>query len=367
MKKIVLLFALIFCFHTQAQRSSSKKIEFNYIQYPTVRMDLTWTFTPKVVQQNKTAILEEQEAYLANLESISEQYLAEVETYKNYSAAEKLIAGKPIKPKLPEMIYERLILDEQVIANEHIKIDGFNKKSDNADFTAEIVLSGFEIETKFEKNKDNAAFFYDVMYKCPVSVSIYDKEGKMYLDEVVENTTLHKTTPKRDSSDELKKYWIDNELAFTQELEKTSYNSALSKGANFINDALGYREKSESIKINTAKGKKITYPELDRAIEIVQRALISFGDGTDQDSMDKLKEVTQIWENELLEKNVKDKKARINKKVATGIHWNCILIYSILNDFEKAKNHLNELKLIGRGPSGTSAEEFMKNFKARKR
>ncbi|WP_420322756.1 hypothetical protein [Flagellimonas sp.] len=367
MKKTTLFLALTLCLHVHAQRSKGEKIEFNYIQYPTVRMDLTWTYAPKVVQQNKAAILEEQEAYLQNLERIKDEYLAEVEAYENYTAAEKLIAGKPRKPMLPELIYESLILDEAVVANEHIKIDGFEKALDNADFTAEIVLSGFQMESKFEKNKENAVFFYDVMYKNPVSVNIYDKDGKVYLNEVVENTTLHKETPKKDSSAELKAYWKTNESAFIQELEKTSYNSALIKGADYINDVLGYQEKSESIQINTAKGKKITYPELDRAIEIMRRALISFGDGMSPNSLDGLKEAVQIWENQLLEKDLKNKKARINEKVTAGIHWNCVLTYSILNDFDKASAHLNELKLIGRGASGTNAEKFMQNFMARKR
>lgn len=367
MKNSVLLFTLVFCLCIQAQRSKSEKVEFNYIQYPTLRMNLSWTYVPKVVQQNTTSILLEHEAHAEHLEKVTAQYLAKVETYENYSAAEKLIAGKPIEPNLPETIYAGLILDEQVVANDHIKIDGFNKVLDNADFTAEIVLSGFEIETKFEKNKDNAVFFYDVMYKNPISVNIYDKEGKVYVNEVVDNATKRKETPRSDSSAELKRYWKNNELPFTKELEKTSYNAILSKGAKYINDAIGYQEKSESIRINTAKGKKITYPELDQAVEIMRRALISFGDGTDQNSLEKLKEAVQIWENALLEKNIKDKKAKINKKVASGIHWNCVLTYSILNDFEKATDHLNELKLIGRGASGADAEKFMKNFKARKR
>ena len=310
MKKTILFFTLTLCIHIQAQRSKGEKIDFNYVQYPTVRMDLTWTYAPKVVQQNKNAILEEQEAYLQNLERIKDEYLAEVEAYENYTAAEKLIAGRPRKPMLPELLYESLIIDEAVAANEHIAIDGFEKAMDNADFTAEIVLSGFQMESKFEKNKENAVFFYDVMYKNPVSVNIYDKAGKAYINEVVENVTLHKETPKKDSSAELKAYWKTNESAFIQELEKTSYKASLIKGANYINDALGYQEISESIQINTAKGKKITYPELDQAIEIMRRALISFGDGTSQSSLDGLNEAVQIWENELLEKDFEGQKSK---------------------------------------------------------
>ncbi|WP_190808938.1 hypothetical protein [Flagellimonas sp. S3867] len=367
MKNILLSFTIVFAIHTNAQRMNGEKLEFNYIQYPTLKLDLSWTYTPKVVQKNLASILEQEKAFVEKLERIHSEYQAEIERYENYSAAEKLISGKPIKPTLPEPIYTGEVLDEAVMANEYIHIDGFEKKMDNPDFTAAIFLNGFEYEGKFEKNKENAVFFYDIMYKNPVSVNVYDKDGKIHLNEVVDNTTHNMETPKKDSSAELKSYWKSNEQVVLQDLEKNSYKSALAYGADFINDALGYQEKSEQLRFNSAKGKKVAYPKLDQAIEIMRRALVNFGDGSNQNNLDRISEAVKIWEDALLKKNLKDKKALINKKVASGIYWNCVLAYSILNDFENAENHLIELKLYGRGASGTNAEKFMKKFQSRQR
>ncbi len=367
MKNFLLIVVFVSGMFTQAQRVSTEKIEFNYMQYPAIKLNLAWTYTPKVIQKNLPSILEQEKAFVEKLERIHDEYLAEIERYENYSAAEKLIAGKPRNPILPERIYTGEVLDEEVMANEYIRIEGFQKALDNSDFTAEILLNGFEYEGKFEKNKENAVFFYKIMYKNPVSVNVYDKDGNVYLNEVVDNATHNKETPKRDSNAELKDYWKNNELVFLQELQKNSYTSALSNAANFLNDAFGYQEKSEQARFNSAKGKKTSYPKLDQAIEIIRRALINFGDGKNQANLDKIKEAIKIWEDALLEKNLKDKKARINKKIAVGIHWNCILAYSILNNFDKAEDHLVELKLHGRGASSTNAEKFMKNFEARKR
>ena len=369
MKNLITLFLLFLTyFSVQAQNSRAERIEFNYLQFPTIQLNTAWKYMPKVIQENQSDILKQEEAYLAKLEKLTKDYEEAVKVYENYSAAEKLIAGKPKPPKLSEEPpYTGEVLNEEEVANKYIKVDGFERSLDDAEFVVEIILSGFTEEGKFEKDKEGQAFHYAVMYKCPVSVRVYDKEGKEYLNKVIDNADLSKITATHSSSIALKNYWKKNGTSFMKKLQKEAYDNALKKTAKYINDTFGYQQKSRTVKFYTGKAKKLTYPKLDQAIEITRRALIEFGDGSSQDMLTQLNEAIVIWKSVLQEKNLNDKKARVNQKVSSGIYWNCILTYAILNDFDKGKDYLTELKLNGRGVSEKDAQSFWEEFEARKR
>ena len=369
MKNLIALFLLFLTyFSVQAQSSRAERLEFNYLQYPTIQLNTTWKYMPKVIQENQSDILKQEEAYVEKLEKLTKDYEAAVKVYENYSAAEKLIAGKPKAPKLSkETPYMGEILNEEEVANKYIKVDGFERSLNDAEFVVEVILSGFTEEGKFEKDKEEQVFFYDVMYKCPVSVRVYDKQGKEFLNKVIDNAGLSKKTTEQSSSAALRNYWKKNGTSFIKNLQKQSYENALKKAAKYINDTFGYQQKSRTVKFYTGKAKKLTYPKLDQAIEVMRRGLIDFGDGSSQDVLTKLTEAIEIWKSVLQEKNLNDKKARVNQKVSSGIYWNCILTYAILNDFDKGKDYLTELKLNGRGVSEKDAQSFWEEFEARKR
>ena len=197
MKKILIPSLLTLSLSLQAQKPNTEKLEFNYLQYPIVKLDKSWTYTSKVVQKNQNEILEIEKAYVDKLEKIQADYQKAIERYKNYSAAEKLIAGKPTLATVPEPPYTGEVFDEKSVADEYIRIDGFDKVSVGANFTAEIVLNGFQFEGKIQKNKEGKVFFYNVMYKNPVLVRVYDNQGKEYLNETIEASTQNKETPKK--------------------------------------------------------------------------------------------------------------------------------------------------------------------------
>ena len=369
MKHTTIIFILLATsMAVQAQNYKAVKLEFNYLQYPSVKLDPTWKYMPKVTQKNRQSILDKEKAYLDKLEKLNQQYQEDMKRYEGYKTVEKLVAGKPKKPNLPDTPpYGGEVLDEEAMANNYIKVDGFEKAYDNAEFIVEITLAGFEVMNKAEKDKEGKAFFYAINYTNPVSVRVYDNQGKEYLSKLIDASSQTTETAKKETKYELEKYWKANERTFLVELQKKSYDRALRIGAKYINDVLGYQQKSTKIKFYTGKAKKIAYPKLDQSIETIRRALVNFGDGTNRDALSKISEAVSIWKEVLLEKDMDNKKARINSKIASGIWWNCVQAYAILNDFENAKNYMTELKLNGRGVSKESAESFLEDFMARKR
>lgn len=153
-------------------------------------------------------------------------------------------------------------------------------------------------------------------------------------------------TAKADYGKEQCEFWIKASLIKKYESEKTSWES--SDHAAFVKsmkEATNRELKNNGlvsyipleIEVYSAKGKGMDYKAIEEAYTLAFNAYESISsNGLSQQSYDDLGKAISTWESELQQADLKDKEARINKKVAQGLFINLTYAHMFRNEMEKA-------------------------------
>ena len=148
-------------------------------------------------------------------------------------------------------------------------------------------------------------------------------------------------------SDKLKKDWSSKGASFkfseNKKYESGIYKKAISEAK--ANVYLSYI--AQEFKVYGAKGKNFDYVDLETALEKAQMAYKNIAKaGPNQNDFNLLQECISVWEKELADTDTEDKKARINKNIAKGLHENCARAYFYMYNFDKASQHGNSFKKL---------------------
>jgi hypothetical protein len=147
-------------------------------------------------------------------------------------------------------------------------------------------------------------------------------------------------------SDKLKKDFAKQGAAYKTKAHNNYVQSTFDKAfaTAMANVSLSYM--SEEFEVYTAKGKD-DYTDLDNAQEKAISAYESIQkNGVNDKDFASLKEAIAVWEKELESLDAEDKKARINEKIAKGLHENCVYAYLYMFDFDNAKKHAESFKKL---------------------
>jgi len=106
-----------------------------------------------------------------------------------------------------------------------------------------------------------------------------------------------------------------------------------------VNDVLCYLNKKQNIKGLEVKAKKFNYDDYNKGIEILATFL---NDPNKETRTTEINNAIKFWETEIPNADLDSKKARINKKVLAGAHYNIGLAHFMLYNYEKAKVALIE-------------------------
>jgi hypothetical protein len=106
-----------------------------------------------------------------------------------------------------------------------------------------------------------------------------------------------------------------------------------------VNDVLCYLNKKQNIKVLEVKAKKFNYDDYNKGIEILATFL---NDPNKETRTTEINNAIKFWETEIPNADLDSKKARINKKVLAGAHYNIGLAHFMLYNYEKAKVALIE-------------------------
>ena len=103
-------------------------------------------------------------------------------------------------------------------------------------------------------------------------------------------------------------------------------------------------------KFKLFSAKKGAYEDLNNALEMSLAAYKNMNKTpiTTQDK-ESLKNAIDLWEKALLEADLNDKKARINKKLAINLNHNMAMNYLAIGDYQQAIVHLNNINRIWGG------------------
>lgn len=198
-------------------------------------------------------------------------------------------------------------------------------------------------------------YYYEVPFTKPESyLVVKDPSGNIIYSSVVSTSSedVIKFGFKKCEywlSDKLKKDWTSKGSGFKSG-EKKKYETEMHKKAmNSTKANVNLSYINQSFKVYGAKGKGFDYVDLESIFEKAQKAYKNIAkSGPNQADFGLLKECIETWEKELATVNLNDKKSRINKSIAKGLHENCARAYMYIYDFDNAIGHgRNFLKLYG--------------------
>jgi hypothetical protein len=262
---------------------------------------------------------------------------------------------KPILFNLPaEDSREELT---RIISNS-FKLHGYQKVESDGDIHFGIALSPFGIkelhpektikkEKQGDKTVDVTYYYYQVELRYPLSLSISDKFKTDYRTrEFVNNSNdySYASTPSFKTTAERTKWWNDNKKKFTQDWKKAQLEANLNSIRRRVESLYAFTPVRVYEPVYTASRRKVDYTDLDKAQEIAVLAYktINVTDGFGDSFKTQIKEAITIWKNALTQLEPTNKKARINSKVAIALNRNIAVAYNWLTDFDQAEYHVQQ-------------------------
>ncbi|MFT5777724.1 MAG: hypothetical protein ACI837_000672 [Crocinitomicaceae bacterium] len=148
-------------------------------------------------------------------------------------------------------------------------------------------------------------------------------------------------------ADKMKKDWASNKASFKVSEHAKYETEIFDGGKKLVSENLFLTYIEEEFAVFGAKGKSYDYAAIEGAYE---KALAAYknilGEGPNAADYGSLSECITIWEKELESIDLEDKKARISKSIAKGLHENCARAYAYLYDSKNALQHARSFKKL---------------------
>ena len=244
--------------------------------------------------------------------------------------------------------------EDNIIAG--IDIIGFDKnRGENADFKVNVKEYEFrttepkrltEKKSRKVNDKDVAytliSYSFELTYK--IKVKLLDMTGNIILEHSVSRENKKYYSPKTENS----KAAYDDYKKYLKDIKAKVYKESLQKVNNYLNSQVGYPKKTQYIFLYTVKPKKYDYDDYTTAFESAEEAMdaLKSDENAISENENKLKSALKIWEDALLKFDPDEKKARINKKVATISYHNIAMCYFVMKQYDKARENLENLDEI---------------------
>ncbi len=364
-----LVLILLYTLNLTAQNIKSEDITYSFIKLPSkpvmpkvenYNSSITATYE---AENNKLLVLfeadkaraeadyqREMSEYPAKLKAADDKYAKEMQAWDEKSTALKIVEkqllnenNRPVKDYVAAP-YRKTIsppvlktsYDYPSLAATYLKIDGYKKADMNA-LTYQVTLQGFEhsqpmIKTEIKKEVsrvNNVSTTYDVTYyyieynyRHPMSVRVANTNNQdvIFLAPTeftafkTYKSTSQKTSPSAD---------------FTF-LLKSSEESILKENLTFINhlvnDQIGYEVTPRSTSLDYVKSKNDAHADV---LEAYNNQMLGLKSLTTNEALatQKLNAAVDAYNAILLESDLFDKKARIDKDVTISIYFNLLEAY----------------------------------------
>lgn len=322
----ILVMAILMPFFNWAQSASNKKYNYEYLNYPALNIDNAATFGMKVYVGD----LEFSDASLKGNKArkILERYTSE-NNYVSFNNM-KLVMDRP------DILVE--------IAFGEFNITGIEIRNDH-EIACKQVGAKLDSAENIKKNlKMCQAVYYKVSYNMPYVIKITNKNVELLeiraYDNAGSDTFGYDSTGLTGflKTEDLEKAY---QSSGQKKIRRAAGLDAISLSNKEVYNYLFFTPQNDQFKFGTGKSKNYDYTSLTNTLDEVLAAFKSKSQISET-----LKNAIPIWESEIAQKNLGDKKSRINRKIATSIYGNLTLAYMYLNDFEKAKEYSKEyLKL----------------------
>lgn len=376
MKHYLLSFlSILIISSASAQKVKKDRVYFQYIQNPTTKVSQDYTYNPIItdisMEKYQNALQQYQED-LARRESV---YYRKLEEYDNQVATERALyrqrleqhrsnpriypmPQQPILPPKPVLIRPMVPIeppsyDYKDLSWNLMQLDGL-KADRNSSLIYQITLEGFSyldpiIERRTTTVKKDGIeikkteFAYKFIYRHPISVHIFEDNGQDILTKTYRDFENNEVFVSKFFSTEEELIRRTNIPRILEDLDNQMIRRNIHIINSDINERYAYPIKNTSAKIYYAKSRKFDYPDLNKAYDLAQLGYRNLLQHPEEAKI-KLKKAVDKWK--LVLKNAKyhDKKARIHKKLAFGIHLNIAEALIWLDKFDQAEKYLIELR-----------------------
>jgi hypothetical protein len=270
-----------------------------------------------------------------------------------------------------------------------LAIPGLSPKIGDADLTLEFIETPLrttsvdgqtnvtEVTNKGIKSKVTT-YYAKVRYQHPISFKLVDKTGKILINRVyIDDSYKEFNTREYNSYKDLENNYKDE----INSREQDEFNNAINDISQNLYNKYAFDKYSWYTLICSVKPKKFNYDNFNKATALAFKALHQL------DSLNKLvknlkdvdfstypesynptlqmfRDAIQLWQDELKESDMNNRKARIDKDLTYDLYLNLTVAYIALKDFENARKNLNEaLKIRGTWANAYNIE--LNDLKAR--
>lgn len=254
-----------------------------------------------------------------------------------FSASAQKVSNKKIRttyyktpvvaltPKYSSYSIEYDYGDMVVPAGERPHLAGLEYKKADGDLLLKIRVKSVysaDKELKLDQSSSKQKAYYNVAYKADYGYDLVEKASGEVIAAYKREEGVF-STPSFSSRNEIDIY-LKNALVS----DLTKY--LIEKVNNRVSYDLVPNKYDVRLIANTVEGPAPAYQEINKATTDFMTSL-----ATPEVDKEKLRPLTDVWENHLKKANWEDKKSEINKKVAMALLENLCAAYLLLEDYPK--------------------------------
>lgn len=375
MKYFFLLSGLVFGNYFFSQNIKDNKISINYIQLPKQKVDesISTFFTiykDSYLDKNNQQL----SIYQFKVDSAEAEQQIKIKTWKtlkntikrNYldslsvwkqNIAKGINKAKPTEPNYPEYPESYFLFPpvlskslSELMSNKSIKIAGFSEE--NSGVRIEIDNLGLEvISIKGKYANQGKSYVVTARYKMPIVIKTFISgdllHQKQYHNKIANHVVFKGKTEydyeiwKMNVGESNKDIWIN--------LQRKLWNTAINNISSVLDSEIGYPKKRENTEVYIVKKfQDYNYEKLLSAYNYAESGYGQVGlDRNKSRAKTQLIKAINIWEQEMKESDLTNKKSRINSKISGLISANLADAYFWTEDFEKSNFYIN--KAINQG------------------
>ena len=375
MKYFFLLPALVFSNYFFSQNIKDNKISINYIQLPKQKVDESIStffniYKDSYLDKNNqqltiyqfkvdSAEAEQQiknKAWKTLKNTVKRNYLDSLSVWKQ-NIAKGINRAKPTEPIYPEYPESYFLFPpvlskplSELSSNKSIKIAGFSEGSIGV--RIEIDNLGLDVlSIKGKYANQGKSYVVTARYKMPIVIKTFLSgqllHQKQYHNKIANHVVFKGKTEydyeiwKMNVGESNKDIWTN--------LQRKLWNTAITNISSVLDSEIGYPKKRENTEVYIVKKfQDYNYEKLLSAYNYAESGYEKVGlDRNKSRAKTQLIKAINIWEEEMKESDLGNKKSRINSKISGLISANLADAYFWTEDFEKSNFYIN--KAINQG------------------
>ena len=264
---------------------------------------------------------------------------------------------KPTEPFYPEYPESYFLFPpvlskppSELMSNKSIKIAGFNEG--NSGVRIEIDNLGLDVlSIKGKYTNQGKSYVVTARYKMPIIIKTFIGGQLLHENQYHNNIANHAVFKgkteydyeiwKMNVGESNKDIWIN--------LQMKLWNTAINSVSSILDSEIGYPKKRENTEVYIVKKfQDYSYEQLLTAYNYAESGYGQVGlDRNKSRAKTQLIKAINIWEQEMKESDLANKKSRINSKISGLISANLADAYFWTEDFEKSNFYIN--KAINQG------------------